>query len=390
MKTSKLTIKLAILFYSLVQIGTICISSVLAKIVELFPQYNATTIQFLATCPCLVIIIMALATGKLAEFISKKYLALFSSSMFIVTAVGGFVSHQSLFILYVWEITLGIGIGILVSLGTSLITDYFDGEERKSIMGLQSAVISIGGVVLSLFGGLLATIGWYYNYLTFLLIIPGFILLLIGLPVNRPIRAKKKSGVRVQVTARVVIVYGVIAFLFMLLFNVIPTNLALHLKETGIAGSVNAGIASAVLMLSGVPAGLLYKSLARLLGERVIALGFFNLALGSFITTLSGSYILILIGVFIAGFSLSLVMAQTVVSIAEKEHAEAVTMSISFNMAINNMGSFLSPYFTKLARMVLHNDLAVSRYQIVSVIAFLIAILLFYGLKNSHKADAVS
>jgi MFS family permease len=388
MKTSKLTIKLAILFYSLVQIGTICISSVLAKIAELFPQYSATTIQFLATCPCLVIIIMALVTGKLAEFIAKKYLALFSSSMFIVTAVGGFVSHQSLFILYVWEVTLGIGIGILVSLGTSLITDYFDGEERKSIMGLQSAAISIGGVVLSLFGGLLATIGWYYNYLTFLLIIPGFILLLIGLPVNKPIRTKK-SGVRVQVTARVVFVYGVIAFLFMLLFNVIPTNLAMHLKETGIAGSVNAGIASAVLMLSGVPAGLLYKSLARLLGERVIALGFFNLALGSFITTLSGSFILILIGVFIAGFSLSLVMAQTVVSIAEKEHVEAVTMSISCNMAINNMGSFLSPYFTKLARMVMHNELAATRYLIVSVIAFLIAVLLFCGLKNRQKADAV-
>lgn len=388
MKTSKLTIKLAILFYSLVQIGTICISSVLAKIAELFPQYSATTIQFLATCPCLVIILMALLTGKLAEFVAKKYLALFSSSMFIVTAIGGFFFHQSLFILYVWEVTLGIGIGILVSLGTSLITDYFDGEERKSIMGLQSAVISIGGVLLSLFGGLLATISWYYNYLTFLLIIPGFLLLWIGLPVNRPLHAKK-SGVRVRVTARVVIVYGVTAFLFMLLFNVIPTNLAMHLKDTGIYGSVNAGIASAVLMLSGVPAGLLYKSLAKLLGERVIALGFFNLALGSFITALSGRYILILIGVFIAGFSLSLVMAQTVVSIAEKEHAEAVTMSISFNMAINNLGSFLSPYFTKLARMVLHNDLAVSRYLIVSVVAFLIAVILFLGLKNHRKTATI-
>jgi MFS family permease len=332
---------------------------------------------------------MALLTGKLAEFIAKKHLALLSSSMFIVTALGGFFFHQSLFILYVWEVTLGIGIGILVSLGTSLIADYFDGEERKSLMGLQSAAISIGGVLLSLFGGLLATIGWYYNYLAFLLIVPGFLLLLIGLPVNRPLRAKK-SGERVRVTARVVIVNGVIAFLFMLLFNVLPTNLAMHLKETGISGSTNAGIASAVLMLSGVPAGLLYKILARLLGERVIALGFFNLALGSFITALSDRYILILIGVFIAGFSLSLVMAQTVVSIAEKEHMEAVTMSISFNMAINNLGSFLSPYFTKLARVVLHNELAVSRYLIVSVVAFLIAVMLFLGLKNNHKADAVS
>ncbi len=385
MKTSKLTIKMAILFYSLVQVGTIGISSVLAKIAELFPQYSATTIQFLATCPCLVIILMALLTGRLAEFVAKKYLALFSSVMFIVTAFGGFFFHQSLFILYIWEVTLGIGVGILVPLGTSLIADYFEGEERRSIMGLQSAVICIGGVLLSLFGGLLANIRWYYNYLAFLLIIPGVILLLIGLPVMKPLHAKKGS-VRNRVTARVIMIYGLITFLFMLLYNVIPTNLAMHLKETGISGSVNAGIASAVLMLSGVPAGLLYKSLAKYLGERVIALGFFNLALGSFITALSSSYILILIGVFIAGFSLSLVMAQAVVSIAEKEHVEVVTMSISFIMAINNLGSFLSPYFTKLGRIVLHNDLAVSRYLIVSGAAFLIAVILFWGLRNRRKA----
>ncbi len=386
MKISKNKIKLAIWFYSMLQVGTICISSILAKIVELFPQYSATTIQFLATCPCVIIILMSLLTGRLAEYIPKKYLALFSAFMFIVTALGGFFFHQTLIILYVWEVTLGIAVGILVPLGTSLIADYFDGEERRSTMGLQSAFISAGGVLLSLFGGLLATINWYYNYLAFLLIIPGFFLLLIGLPVNKPPHVRKKEGRGIPVTARVVLEYGFIAFLFMLLFNVIPTNLALHLEECGISGSIRAGIASAVFMLSGVPAGLLYKGLAKLLGERVIALGFFNLALGSFITAFSGRYTLILIGVFIAGFSLSLVMAQVVVSTAEKEHPEAVTMSISFNMAINNLGAFLSPYFTKLSRVILHNDLAVSRYLIVSATAFFLSVILIWRLRNRQKA----
>lgn len=373
------------MFYSLVQIGTICISSILAKIAELFPQYHATTIQFLATAPCMVIILMSLLTGKLAEVVPKKYLALFSASMFIVTAMGGFFFHHSLVMLYVWEVTLGVGVGILVPLGTSLIADYYTGEERSSTMGLQSAVISVGGVLLSLFGGLLANIRWYYNYLAFLLIIPGFILLLIGLPLHKPLRTKKDGTRRAGATPKVIIEYGMIAFLFMLLFNVVPTNLAMHLKENAITGSVRAGVASAVLMLSGVPAGLLYKSFAKRMGERVIALGFFNLALGSLITALARNYALILIGVFIAGFSLSLVMAQIVISIAEKEQPAAVTMSISFNMAINNLGSFLSPNFTKLSKAVFRSDYAVSRYLMLSVVTFAVAAVLFILLGRPRK-----
>lgn len=385
MKTSKLTIKLAILFYSLVQTGAICIASILAQIAELFPQYSATTIQFLATCPSIVIIIISLLSGKIAEFIPKKFLTIVSSSMFIVTALGGFFFHDSLLVLFVWEIILGIAIGILVPIGSSLIADYFTGEERSSMMGDQSAAISIGGVLLSLLGGLLATIQWYYNYLAFLLIIPGFVLLMIGLPLDKPVHSVDKNSQRISVTPKIVILYSSVSFVFMLLFNAVPTNLAMLLKEHNVIGSVNAGIASAVLMLSGAFAGLLFLRLTRLIGERVIVFGFLNLAIGSFVTTFAKSYGLILVGVFIAGFSLSAVMAQVVLSVAEKEKPTVVTMSIAIIMAINNLGSFLSPYFTKISSAVMGDDKVASRYLLVSILAFVAALFTFVLLHPNKK-----
>jgi MFS family permease len=382
MKVSKLTIKLAILFYSLVQIGAICITSILARIAELFPEYSITTIQFLATCPSVVIIFMALLTGKLVEHIAKKYLALFSASLFIIAALGGFFFHGSILLLFAWQILLGFGIGILVPLGSSLIADYFSGDERSNMLGLQSAVISVGGVLLSLLSGLLATIVWYYSYLALLLIIPGFLLLLFGLPLDRPIHTSKTNGGRIKATPQVVIFYGVSAFLFMMFYNVISTNLSIHLKENGITGSVNSGIATAVFMLSGAVAGVMFKFFQRLLGERVIALGFFNLAAGALITGVAKSYILILIGVFIAGFSLSIVMAQVVISIAEREKPAAVTMSIALNMAINNLGAFLSPNFTKLSKLIIDSDQASSRYLLVGVAAVVVSTVLYFLLEK--------
>lgn len=377
MKTSKLTIKLAILFYSLVQIGTICITSILARITELFPEYSITTIQFLATCPSVVIIFMSLLTGKLVEHIAKKFLALFSASLFIVAAMGGFFFHGSLILLFVWQIILGVGIGILVPLGSSLIADYFTGEERSGLMGLQSAVISVGGVLLSLFAGLLAMIDWYFSYLALLLVVPGFLLLLFGLPLDRPVHTASTDGRRIRVTPKVVLFYGLSAFLFMMFYNIISTNLSIHLKENGIMGSVNSGIATSVFMLSGAVAGVFFKFFQRILGERVIALGFFNLATGALITGMARSYVIVLIGVFIAGFSLSIVMAQVVISIAEQEKPAAITMSIALNMAINNLGAFLSPSFTKFSRLIIYSDRASGRYLLVGILAMVVAIALF-------------
>ncbi len=385
MKTSKKTIKMSILFYSLVQIGSICITTILARIAELFPEHSVTTIQFLATCSSVVIIFMALLTGKLAQHIAKKYLALFSASMFILSALGGFLFHGSLILLFVWQIILGIGIGILVPLGSSLIADYYTGEERSGLMGLQSAFISVGGVVLSLLAGALATIDWYFNYLALLLIIPGFLLLLFGLPLDHPHPVQEIRGERNKVTVRVVLFYGVTAFLFMQFFNVISTNLAIHLKENGIMGSAQSGIATSVFMLSGAIAGVMFKFFKRLLGERVIALGFLNLAVGGIIIGMGASFLVTLIGSFVAGFSLSIVMAQVVISIAEKEKPAVLTMSIAINMAINNLGGFLSPIFTKITKVVLNSERAADRFLLVGVAAMIASAILFFLLEAPKK-----
>jgi MFS family permease len=385
MKTSKLSIKLAILLCSLLQMGTICISSVLTRIADLFPQYGITTIQFLATFPCFVIIIVSLVTGKLVEYISKKILVLISSVLYIVTAVGGFFFHGSLEILYVWETILGIAIGIFIPIGSSLIADYFDGDERSSMMGMQSSIIGVGGMLLSLLGGMLAAIDWYYNFLAFLLIIPGLFMAITGLPMDKPMHLTEKGRTKVKVTPKIVILYSVICFLFMLFFNTIPTNLAMYLKEHGIRGSVNAGIASAVLSFSCALAGLLYHKISRIIGELTISLGFFNLALGALVAGFSSSYGMILVGVFIAGMSISIVMAQSMVSISNMEKAEAVTKTMAIVLAINNFGSFLSPNFTKVSEIVMGNSLVASRYLLVSILSFLTAVSFYFILRKGKK-----
>jgi MFS family permease len=362
--------------------GTICISSILTEIIELFPQYDTITIQFLATTPCFVIIIVSLITGQLATFIPKKILMIVTAFLFMITALGGFFFHDSILLLYVWEIFLGAAIGIFIPIGTSLIADHFSGDERSGMMGLQSSVISIGGVILSLIGGFLATISWYYNYLAFLLILPGFFIIIFGLPMDKPIPKSKLD--RIKIDFKIVILYGLVNFLLMLLFNVIPTNLALFLSEHEISGSVNAGISSAVLTFSGVIAGFLFKKISRVIGDKAIAMGFGLMSLGALITAISSSYPFILIGIFIAGFSISLVMAQSMLSITNKVNAAVLTMTVAIILAINNLGAFLSPYFTKISRVLVGENVS-SRYILVGILAFIATIFFLFVFRQDRK-----
>jgi uncharacterized membrane protein len=71
-------------------------------------------------------------------------------------------------------------------------------------------------------------------------------------------------------------------------------------------------------------------------------------------------------------------MAQVVISIAEREKSAVVTMSIAMNMAINNLGAFLSPSFTKLTILITDSDRASDRYLLVGILAMMVAIVLFF------------
>jgi hypothetical protein len=54
-------------------------------------------------------------------------------------------------------------------------------------------------------------------------------------------------------------------------------------------------------------------------------------------------------------------------------------------MAINNLGSFLSPYFTKISSAVMGDDKVASRYLLVSILAFVAALFTFVLLHPNKK-----
>ena len=120
------------------------------------------------TLPALLLVPV---TGYLADRFGKK-LILFPS-LVIFGLSGGLVSlasnNETLICL---RFIQGIGGSALVTLGTALIPDLFSGSDRIKIMGYVGGTQGIGSGLLPLVGGLLASITWFFPFMTALIALP--------------------------------------------------------------------------------------------------------------------------------------------------------------------------------------------------------------------------
>ena len=119
--------------------------------------------------------------------------------------------------------------------------------------------------------------------------------------------------------------------------------------------------------------GLFFGKLAARIGENTIPLGFMVLFVGFGIVYLIPDMAAVYIAFFIVGTGNSLVLPQCMGRMAIKDKARS-TFLISAVFAVANLGTFLAPALTAVAKLVTGNDLAASRFFVAGILAFVLAI----------------
>ena len=368
---SKNGIKAAILTMSFVQMATNGIAPILADIAKAFPEASTTNIQFLMTFPSLFIVGVTLLSAWLYRYFSKKVLVELGLILVCISGILSFLFHDSLLILFIWAGVLGIGVGLVSPLAISLISDYFNGQEKGDLLGIQTSAANAGSMLMTLLGGLLASIYWNFNYLIYFLALPGLILTMCYLP-NEII---KGQGQKEKVTIpKFVWFYCIITGLFMLLFYIGPTNIALLVQEQQIGNTVVAGMATTILLLGGALMGMFFGRVSGYIGKKTIPMGFLVLALGYIIISFSNSIMIFYLGCFIVGSSISFVMPQCMFQIATQKSSAAVTLSMALAMSTSNLGTFVNPALTGVAKTIMKSNLAQDRVLFTAFISITVAI----------------
>ena len=381
-RLNKTGLQVAILTMSFLQMATNAISAILADISAEFPKVSIVTVQYLMTFPNLLVVVMSIVTARLSVCIPKKLLAMVGLCASLLAGIGSFLFHGSIGLLYFWAGVLGIGIGLVVPIAASLIADYFNGREKDALLGYQTAAANVGSMLMTFLGGILAVVGWYYNYLVYLLALPGIVFTMMFVPghnvaMQEQLKGREKTGIKIPQKKRF---YFVIAAVFMLLFYMGPTNLAMFVGERGIGNTMTTGTAATILLLGGTVMGLIFGVASSRMGKYTITLGFLMLALGFFMLYVAKNPLTLYLGSFMVGTSNTLVLPQCMGSVVT-QNKEQSTFLMSAIFAIANLGTFLAPALTSVASVVMGTDMASSRFLFTGSVAAACVVLSAAGIR---------
>lgn len=371
---------------SLLYMAQFALTPGIAKIqAEVFPQLTLSAIQTAMTLPSLLSVVMSVVSALLIgkNLLSKKACVVIGLFLLASTGFAVMIVHYQFWQLCVLSVLIGSGMGFFIAPAASIMFDNFGESERRLAMGTQTSAINLGGIIMSIGGGVLATLVWYGGYLMLLVAIPVAVLCAVTIPNDKRINQAKPAHEASRKRSKIpldIYYYGVIAFFFLLIFNVGGTNISNHLKAANLGDTATAGIATAVQMAGGVIAGIIFTKLSAKFRDLVIPLSFIIVFIGFTVINLGHLSLLAnFVGIFIVGTSISILIPQCLFATSNIVDATNSTASTAIvNCVLPGTGGFLSPViFTNLTTW-LGGESTNFRYEFVGIVSLVFGIVLIF------------
>jgi len=268
------------------------ISPALPGLQQLFADdpHSALLTRLLVTAPSLSIALLAPLAGIAVDRIGRRVLLLVGILLFVAAGSAG-MYLPDLPTIFLSRIALGIAVAFIMTAQTALIGDYFEGEARSTLTGLQISARNFGGLVFILLAGMVAVVSprWVFGVYGLALLVLPMAWMAIVEPRWPTAVGRDASPSLFQEAAKKwqLPFVGLIALQSVtnMLFFIMPTQLPFFLEARGYNNAAVTGLALGVLMLSGGSVALVYSRILRAIGYAgvysagfaVIAFGFLSL-----------------------------------------------------------------------------------------------------------------
>lgn len=313
-------------------------------------------VRLVLTMPALFTAVGAPVAGLLIDRFGRRRLLLAAMCLYGVGgAAGGLVS--SIWLLLASRALLGLAVGGVMTTATTLIADYYTGEERGTVMGHQAAFMSFGGIVFILLGGLLADLSWrapFAIYLLAFLYLPMAIAYLHepradAAAANRP-GAMPRPGSRSfqQMPWVLIACLCGLAMLVMLVFYMTPVQVPFYLERLGIRSGTLVGVALSATTVTGALASMRYGRVKAHVGYHgVFAIGFALMGVGNAVVAIADGFGSVVAGLAILGSALGLLMPNLTNWAGEVAPEGSRGRVLSGVTTFLFLGQFLSPIATQ-------------------------------------------
>ncbi|MFS4581945.1 MFS transporter [Phaeobacter sp. C3_T13_0] len=248
--------------------------------------------RFLVSAPSLTVLVCAPIAGWFADKYGRRGMLLAGIALFAFSGSAGLVL-PNLTMIMASRLLLGVAVAMIMTAQTALIGDYFTGDARKSMMGLQTSARNFGGLIFITSAGWLALVSPrlpFVIYAAAIILLPFVARHLLEPPQETRKKDTSGSSERGPQTRWRLLLLG-LAILQMttsLAFFMIPTQLPFFLASLGGDDAAMTGMLLGALTLSGGLAALLYVRTNRKLGSAgAYAIGY---------ALMSGGFLLLTVG----------------------------------------------------------------------------------------------
>lgn len=345
---NKKILKIALLSVSMLVAVAPAINANIPAMKEAFPQIPLSMVEMITTIPSLFLMISVLTSGFIAKKIGYKQtimlgLGIVAISGIIPVFIGNF------YLVLFSRAALGFGIGLFNSLLIGLISYFFDGNERTTLIGYHEALGGLGGMLITYIAGQLMHVNWQAPFISYGIAIPVFFIFWKVIP------KVKTEDILHKNTKQIVVNDGKegnfsIVFVFMILIVIGATlNMTMGIKVSSLIveqGYGSASDASTVIMLLSLGAmisGFLFGKMYKIFKNYIMSVGFTITALAMFIIGISNTSWMTVLGGFLVGFGFR-VMMPCLTNIVNSSHLKNPTLATSLLLVAYNLGSAFAPY----------------------------------------------
>lgn len=369
-----LTIGIMSLFFLSMSLGSI--APAMNKMVEFYGAQGIamTTVMYVTSLPQLVSVAGSFIAGVVAgKKLSFKACGIIGILLLLIGGVTpSFLSNFTALLLT--RMVFGVGFGFLMVLGNPLVAAFYEGDVKAKILSISSFVTFGGAVVMQTLCGVLADIDLKYAYLTHLVAVIPFILVLFLLrePPAQQTKVQKKRT-RKPLPGRVIfiaVMFGLMTLFVMPLY----INLAVFVGRVNSLATVAAGV-QILYSIGNMVGGLCFMILYRYFKRFSMGISCIIMSVGMIIMLTAASLPQMCVAMIIAGFGYGGLMPASlmITGLVTEPSQTAMATSIVF-AGMNILGFLATPFAELIGRLT--GDSLTSPVLVGTVVILICAIFL--------------